>query len=115
MVSETKLKAKKVQGAHPVPQLVVDPDSVDNASRIYADSLVHMGVGPFISKLTFGSQTPTSRSVAANFTLVLPTNALVGLLAACQQALTPEALANLAALRVDQLRVGQVKVEPAAS
>lgn len=110
MVSDSKLKGKKVGGTNSAPQLTVDPDSVDKASPIYADSLVHLGVGPFISKLTFGCQAPTARSVAATFTLVLPTNSLVGLLAACQKALTPEALATLAAQRGDQ-----VKVEPAAS
>lgn len=99
MANENKSKKKEQNTTSPTPpQLAVNPDSVDKASPIYADSLVHLGVGPFISKLTFGCQAPTARSIEATFTLVLPTNSLVGLVAACQQALTNQQALNKEAL-----------------
>lgn len=98
MANESKTKRKKEQRTPSPPQLTINPDSVDKASPIYADSLVHLGVGPFISKLTFGCQAPTARSIEATFTLVLPTNSLVGLVAACQQALNNQQALNKEAL-----------------
>lgn len=98
MAKETKAKTQQEPHAKPPVQLTVNPDSVDKATPVYADSLVHLGVGPFISKLTFGCQAPTGRSMEATVTLVLPTNSLVGLVTACQQALTNQQALNKEAL-----------------
>lgn len=109
MANESKVKGKGKQeaGGNVPPVLTVNPDSVDKASPIYADSLVHLGVGPFISKLTFGSQGPTARSIEATFTLVLPTNALKGLVAAGQQALDGEQLREKMAKEYDKVAKGE--------
>lgn len=74
--------SKKSEGSAALPQqtLALDMDSLEKAPLFYTDSLVHLGVGPFVSKLTFGKQSPTGQSSEANLTLVLPTNALLSLL-----------------------------------
>lgn len=74
--------SKQPEGSAPQLQqtLALDIDSLEKAPQFYTDSLVHLGVGPFISKLTFGKQSPTGQKSEANLTIVLPTNALLSLI-----------------------------------
>lgn len=58
-----------------------------DAEMIYADSLVHIGLGPFISKISVGTQSPTNGLVRSVTTLIMPTNALADLVAHLANAL----------------------------
>lgn len=64
--------------------------TVDEAPILYVDSLIHLSIGPFISKATFGSQGPSGKAMKAALTLVLPTNALLGLSQNIMKSLAPE-------------------------
>jgi hypothetical protein len=54
-------------------------DRIDSADVYYADSLMQLGVGPFVSKLTVGSLSATGRRVSGALTIVIPTQALLEL------------------------------------
>lgn len=75
-----------IKQAHETPvfgqqqAVALDEGSIEKAPVFYTDSLVHLGVGPYVSKLTFGKQSPTGKSAEANLTVVMPTNALMVLL-----------------------------------
>lgn len=56
-----------------------DAESLTAAPVVYADSLIQIGLGAFVSKCTFGTQQSQSASVSAILTLVLPTNAMIDL------------------------------------
>ncbi|NID15417.1 hypothetical protein [Luteibacter yeojuensis] len=60
----------------PKPPEVTAAD-VDAAAAVYTDSLVHLGIGPFISKATFAYQGPTGTKVTPNLVLTMPTNMMV--------------------------------------
>ncbi|WP_297922120.1 hypothetical protein [Metallibacterium sp.] len=52
---------------------------IPNASDIYADSLVHVGIGPYISKLSLGTQDPSTGLIKSITTISMPTNAIADL------------------------------------
>lgn len=63
----------------PLRPIAITQDIVDAAPNLYADSLLHVGIGPFISKMTLGLQSPGAGKVNAIQTIILPTNAMVDL------------------------------------
>lgn len=54
-------------------------DRIDSADVYYADSLMQLGIGPFVSKLTVGSLSATGRRVSGALTISMPTQALLEL------------------------------------
>lgn len=66
----------------PEQQQLVNQSIVDSVTRggiVYADSLIHMAAGPFVSKFSLGSQNPTGVDVVSAITVVMPTGALLDL------------------------------------
>jgi len=61
------------------PQPIINSESIDLAPVIYADTLIQIGFGPFVTKCTFGTQHSTAKSINAVLTLALPTNAMIDL------------------------------------
>ena len=47
----------------------VTAQSVDAATVLYADSVIHLGIGPFVSKATLGTQGPATQNFRPNIVL----------------------------------------------
>lgn len=90
----TNKKSEQSRASNPQP-IALDLDSLEKAPVFYTDSLVHLGVGPFVSKLTFGKQSPTGNGAEANLTVVIPTNALLVLIQNGLMAFSESNSANL--------------------
>jgi len=67
------------------PKLVTN---VSTSETLYADALTQLALGPHVSKLTFGGDAGASGTLASVVTLVLPTPALLDLVANVMKALS---------------------------
>lgn len=50
-----------------------------SAEQEFFDSVVHLAVGPFVSKITFGRQSPVDSTMMSLKTLTVPTSVLTDL------------------------------------
>ena len=106
----TKIPEKKASDTVKVPELL-SVSGLDESPILYADSLVHLAIGPFVSKATFGSQSVNGKIHKAQLTLVLPTNALLGLSQNIMKALAPEQAGGKLAAHYDALNGELIKTE----
>jgi len=84
--------------------------TLESADHLYFDSIIHMGVGPFVGKLTFGVQNAKDNTVQSATTITVPTSVLLDILINLRKALTTEELTNDLFTAHDALRDGLVKL-----
>jgi hypothetical protein len=49
------------------------------SERLFFDAVVHLAVGPFVSKISFGNQSPADNSLMSVTTITVPTSVLTDL------------------------------------
>ncbi|WP_216844721.1 hypothetical protein [Rhodanobacter sp. L36] len=54
-------------------------ESISQAVTIYADSLIQIGAGPFVSRFSLGTQNPNDGKISSAVNIVMPTNAVLDL------------------------------------